>query len=168
MAPLRFANLGVDRRGYPYCERNIASDMNFPNNSIKGIPNKDFLIDGMTIGSHLFYFSQPRDDGKVEQSINWEDDDSVIGSTLSQEREDGSLQFNAGVAVLPRSEIDRLNKRPAIRGLLSYERSPLNDNPYHGNLLLQANVPKAKMRQIAAGLALAVFKIIPQTLESTT
>ena len=142
--------------------------MNFPNNSIKGIPNKEFLIDETTVGSHLFYFMQPRNDEKVEQSINWEDNGFVIDFTLSQEREDGNLQFNAGVAVLPRSEIDRLSKLPAIRGLLSYERSPLNDNPYHGNLLLQATVPKAIMKQIAAGLALAVSKIIPQTPENTT
>ena len=141
--------------------------MNFPDNGIKGIPNKEFVIDESTVGSHLFHFKQTRDDGFIEQSINWEDNGFVIDFTLSLEREDGNLQFNAGVAVLPRSEIDRLNRRPAIRGLLSYERSPLNDNPYHGNLLLQATVPKAKMRQIAAGLALAVSKIIPQTPENT-
>ena len=142
--------------------------MNFPDNSIKGIPNKEFLIDETTVGSHLFHFKQTRDDEFVEQSINWEDNEFVIDFTLNQKRENGNLQFNAGVAVLPRSEIDRLNRRLAIRGLLSYERSPLNDNPYYGNLLLQANVPKAKMRQIAAGLALAVSKIIPQTPENTT
>ena len=142
--------------------------MNFPDNSIKGIPNEEFVIDESTVGSHLFYFGQPRNDGKIEQSINWEDNEFVIDFTLSQEREDGNLQFNAGVAVLPRSEIDRLSKLPAIRGLLSYERSPFNDNPYHGNLLLQATVPKAKMRQIAAGLALAISIIIPQTRENTT
>ena len=142
--------------------------MNFPDNGIKGIPNKEFVIDETTVGSHLFHFKQTQDDGFIEQSINWEDNEIVIDFTLNQKRENGNLQFNAGVAVLPRSEIDRLNRRPAIRGLLSYERSPLNDNPYHGNLLLQANVPKAKMRQITAGLALAVSKIIPQTPENTT
>ena len=134
--------------------------MNYPKNSIKGIPNNDFLIEGRTVAPHLFHFEQTRDDGGLEQSINWEDDESVIGFTLNQRKENGDLQFRAGVAILPCSEIDRLNKRPAIRGLLSYERNPLDDNPYHGNLLLQANVPKPIMRLIASGLALAISDII--------
>ena len=133
--------------------------MNYPKNSIKGIPNNDFLIEGRTVASHLFDFKQIRDDRTVEQSINWEDDESVVDFTLNQRKENGDLQFRAGVAILPRSEIDRLSRLPTIRGLLSYERSPLDDNPYHGNLLLQANVPKAKMKQIAANLALAISGI---------
>ena len=142
--------------------------MNYPKNSIKGIPNNDFLIEGRTVASHLFDFKQIRDDGMVEQSINWEDDESVVDFTLNQRKENGDLQFRAGVAILPRSEIDRLSRLPTIRGLLSYERSPLDDNPYHGNLLLQANVPKAKMKQIAANLALAISGITTQSHENKT
>ena len=142
--------------------------MNYPENSIKGIPNNDFLIEGRTVASHLFDFKQARDDEKIEQSINWEDDESVIDFTLNQKKEDGDLQFKAGVAILPRSEIDRLNRLPTIRGSLSYERSPLDNNPYHGNLLLQANVPKAKMRQIAASLALAISGITTQNRKNKT
>ena len=58
--------------------------MNFPDNSIKGIPNKEFLIDETTVGSHLFHFKQTRDDEFVEQSINWEDNEFVIDFTLNQ------------------------------------------------------------------------------------
>lgn len=140
--------------------------MNYPKNSIKGLPNNDFLIEGRTVASHLFHFEQTRDDGGVEQSINWEDDESVIDFTLNQKKANGDLQFRAGVAILPRSEIDRLSKLPTISGLLSYERSPLDNNPYHGNLLLQANVPRAKMRQIAASLALAISGITTQNREN--
>ena len=107
--------------------------MNYPKNSIKGIPNNDFLIEGRTVASHLFDFKQIRDDRTVEQSINWEDDESVVDFTLNQRKENGDLQFRAGVAILPRSEIDRLSRLPTIRGLLSYERSPLDE----ANLLLQ-------------------------------
>ena len=138
--------------------------MDYPKNSIKGIPNDSYLPAG-TVGAHLFYFEQSRDDGAVEQSINWEDDKCAIDFTLNQRKESNDLQFRAGVAIIPRSEIDRLNKRLAIRGLLSYERSPLDDNPYHGNLLLQANVPKPIVRLIAGGLALAISDIITQSRE---
>ena len=103
--------------------------MNYPKNSIKGIPNNDFLIEGRTVASHLFHFEQSRDNGGVEQSINWKDDESAIDFTLNQKKANGDLQFRAGVAILPRSEIDRLSRLPAIRGLLSYERSPLGGNP---------------------------------------
>ena len=141
--------------------------MNYPENSIKGIPNSDFLIEGRNVASHLFHFKQTTDDVAIEQSINWEDDESAIGFTLNQKKENGDLQFKAGVAILPRSEIDRLSRYPSIREMLSYERSPLANNPYHGNLLLQANVSKRIMKQIAASLALAVSGIITQSRENT-
>ena len=139
--------------------------MDYPENIIKGIPNKDCLIEGRIVGSNLFHFNQPRDDGGVEQSINWEDDESVVDLTLNQRKADGELQFKEGVARLPRSEIDRLNERPTISGLISYERSPLDGNPHHGNLLLQVNVPKQTMKLIAAGLAIAISDIITQNRE---
>ena len=142
--------------------------MNYPENSIKGIPNNDFLIEGKYVASHLFHFKQARDDGAIEQSINWEDDASAIDFTLNQKKENGEFQFKAGVAILPRSEIDRLSRYPSIRGMLSYERSPLADNPYHGNLLLQRNVSTRIMKQIAASLALAVSGIITQNHENNT
>jgi len=138
--------------------------MKYPRNSIKGIPNNDFVIADGSVGSHLFHFrdEHKRDDGWVEQSINWEDDESVIDFTLQQKKEDGELQFKAGVAIVPRSEIDRLKNRPTIKGMLSYERRPLDNNPYHGNFLLKAEVPKPTMKKIAAGLALAVSEIFKQ------
>jgi len=139
--------------------------MNYPENAIRGIPNNSFLIEDGSVGSHLFYFKSEhaRDDGWIEQSINWADNESVLEFTLRQTKEDGEIQFKAGVAIIPRQEIDRLNNRPTINGLLSYERRPLDLNPYHGNLLLKANLPKPTMVKIAAGLALAVSKIVSRT-----
>ena len=146
--------------------------MDYPENIIKGIPNNSFFKDG-EIGTHLFYFELhrdvqlTRDDGMIEQSINWVDDDSVIELTLNQRRtSDNDLQFKAGVAILSRSKIDELKKFQRVEGLLAYERSPLDGNPYHGNLLLPEEVPKAKMIQIAGSLALAVLSIITQEHET--
>ena len=136
--------------------------MDFPKNCIKGIPNSAFLGEDGTVGSHLFYFKEnhARGDGWIEQSVNWEDDGLAIAVTLGQRKGDGELQFKAGAAIIPRSEIDRLNRRPLFRDLLSYERAPLEDNPYHGNLLLKEDVPKSTMKTVASGLALAITRIV--------
>ncbi|MCI0485871.1 MAG: hypothetical protein L0229_04640 [Blastocatellia bacterium] len=134
--------------------------MSFPDNCIRGVPNTSFLNDEGSVGSHLFYFTNGRDDGWIEQSINWEDDDSVVEFTLQQRKADGELQFKAGAVVVPLEEIDRLNNRPTVKGLLSCERKPLKNNPSHGNILLRSNTSKQTMKLIAAGLALAVTKIV--------
>ena len=129
--------------------------MEFPENCIRGIPNRDFLTPGRLVATHLFYFSDDaRDDGWIEQSINWQDDDQAIEFTLRQRKEDGQLQFRAGVAIVPRVELDRIRERSIHGSALSYERRALPDNPYHGNMLLRYDTDKAVMRQIAATLAL--------------
>lgn len=136
--------------------------MNFPDTCIRGIPNETFLTEDGAVGSHLFQFTtQPgRQDGWLELSINWEDDEAVSDFTLQQIRQDGTLQFRAGIAFLLVEEIERLNQRPMVRGLLGYERQELPDNPYHGNLLLRADTVKHTRKLVEAGLALAIDRII--------
>lgn len=136
--------------------------MSFPNNLIKGVPNKDFLTSDGSVGAHLFYFDgrHNRPDGWCEQSINWDDDEHAIRFTLNQVKEDSELQFKMGVVTVARNGIERINGLPSVSGVLSYERRPLEHNNYHGNLLILANVRKDKMRMIAASIALASSKVI--------
>jgi hypothetical protein len=139
--------------------------MRFPDNCLRGIPNDQHLLDEGRVAPHLFHFKpeqSARTDGWIEQSINWEDDSSVVEFTLNQRKENGELQFRAGVAIISRSEIDRFNGRPAISGVLSYERQRLENNPFHGNLLLREDIPKVTMKMIAAGIACLVSSIVPQ------
>jgi len=136
--------------------------MNFPSICIRGIPNETFLTEDGSIGSHLFQFTvrADRQDEWLELSINWEDDILVAEFTLQQTRQDGTLQFRAGLALLVLEEIERLNQRPMVRGLLGDERQELADNPYHGNILLRSDTVKHTRKLVEAGLALAVDKII--------
>jgi hypothetical protein len=138
--------------------------MDFPDNCIKGIPNDTFLIEDGSVGSHLFHFKDEhkRDDEWIEQSINWEDDDAAIEFTMSQRKDDGEIQFKAGIVILPRREIERISRQPTVHGIVSYERQPLENNRYHGNILLRADTPKPTMKKIAAGLALAVSRVVRQ------
>lgn len=141
--------------------------MNFPINILRGIPNSSFLLEDGSAATHLFHFEDEhrRDDGWTEQSICWEDDQHALELVLSQRKEHGDYQFKAGAVRIPREEIDRLNQRPTIAGLLNYERSPLENNPYHGNLLLRSDTPKLTMKKIAAGIALAVSEVILRSQE---
>lgn len=140
-------------------------EINYPKNCIKGISKNDDVGKDGHVGSHVFYFDakHARNDGWIEQSINWEDDNFARTLTLKQKKEDGRLQFRGGIAILPRLAIDRLGRLPMINGLISYERRPFGHNQYHGNLLLKANVEKPTMRRIAAGLALHVSEVISQS-----
>jgi hypothetical protein len=145
--------------------------MPFPETLLRGVPNDTFLVEDGSVGSHLFYFDdQPREDGNIERSINWEDDDGALATIFTQRKENGDPQFRAGAVRIPREELDRLANRPTVRSILSYERSPLPSNPYHGNLLMQSTVEKRTMKTIAAGIALAVSEVIrrPPAIPATS
>jgi len=136
--------------------------MAFPDTFLKGIPAADFVAADGTISAALFHFDNQhtRTDGWIEQSINWEDNDGALALTLNQRKQDGQLQFRVGVARLPRIEIDTLSRLPTVNGIISYERSPLPDNTYHGNLLLKSGTPSLTMKRIAGFIACCVSGVI--------
>ncbi|MBM4065240.1 MAG: hypothetical protein FJ266_06320 [Planctomycetes bacterium] len=135
--------------------------MDYPDNCIRGLSKgSEITVEGF-VPENAFYFKNVnRKDGWDEQSINWEDDDSVIGFTLNQKNENGETKYVNGVAVISRYKIDRLIDR-IEKGLLRYERQQINDNHYHGNILLKSETTKKTMKIIAAGISLAVEKIVP-------
>lgn len=139
--------------------------MNYPDRCLRGVPNDSFLVEDGTVGSQLFHFKveHKRADGLIEESINWEDDRFAIKYTLKQRIErkfKRELQFKAGIAIIERKEIDRLMRQLPVKGRLVYERQRLENNPYHGNILLDGDVPTPIMKMIAAGLALAVSDVV--------
>ena len=136
--------------------------MEYPDNLLKGIYNDSFLDDrdDSVVLGHLFYFKR----GDVEwerQSINWQDDDEAINFTLSQEKGDGTLQFNAGLAKVPKDEIKRLgnSSSSSVKGKFTYERETSADNKYHGNLLLDKDVPDRIMKMLGSAIAMYATRI---------
>jgi len=125
--------------------------MNYPDNFLRGISDKTWVSDGAVLAA-AFYFTQQNTVDQWEQSICWEDDDSVVPLMKSQKR-DSEVQFKAGIARVPLNSINYINKLPNYRGLLSYERKQLEGNPYHGNLLLNKDTSKQKMKLVAAVIA---------------
>jgi len=130
--------------------------MTYPENCIKGIPNDEcFETFGDSVVANIKLFCFPknrcRSDGWIEESVSWMDDEQAVFFTMKQTKDSKELQFKAGVAILPRAELDKIKKK--YYGLLDYERSPLEANSYHGNVLLKGSFPNHLKTQMRALLA---------------
>ncbi|NQU35620.1 MAG: hypothetical protein HQ521_20530 [Bacteroidetes bacterium] len=140
--------------------------MNFPEECIRGAREDQIYLenDNYIAGSNLFYFNKlddPDSSGWKGNSINWKDDENAIEFTLNQEK-NGKKQFNAGAAIVPHTQLKKINRMPLVKGRLQFERDKLDDNPYHGNLLLGSNVTPRTMKVIAACIAAEVTEIVLQ------
>lgn len=137
----------------------------FPDKFIRGIINRSYLEDDNTASIALFSFHDQgcRTDGWIPESVNWMDGENVISFTLNQRNEDDELQFAAGIAILLRGDLDRLRRRTGFSDKLKYERDPLPQNDYHGNILLSNSLSKTKKRMIRN--ALAVYADVQLRLE---
>lgn len=129
----------------------------FPEKILRGIPNDSFVSDGFAL-PHLFKFDGPFQSRVVkEMSINWNDDEYAKDHMLNQKKRGSEeLQFKYGVAIIPREKIDEIIKtNPFAQTIgLCYERQALNDNKYHGNLLVNSSVKKQFTDMIQATIAI--------------
>jgi len=131
--------------------------MPYPENCIRGILKEVFIIkdnDCVYATAELYQFRSnlDRQDEMHEASINWGDDEMAIDFALNQKNDEGNLKFEGGVAILPRNELDKIKKRYGITQF-NYERSLLQDNKYHGNLLINVAISPTIKRMISAVLA---------------
>lgn len=140
----------------------VTHKMTYPDEFLKGVPNDDKLDSDNIPTSDLFYFKESdnapkRPDSKLEGSISWRDD---LGADeiLFNLKKDGTIQFQAGIAILCRRELDKVIQRPHVNDKLSYERDQKPENKYHGNLLLKSGTEKRIMKRIAATIATLCFK----------
>jgi len=120
--------------------------MRYPETCFRGIANYPNCIgnDGKP-NDRIFKphsNQQPNEGGWLEFSINWEDDDIVEEFTRDQRKPDDTLHFIKGIVRMIREQIDNIKKNPRYTDFLDYERQPLDNNPYHGNILIK-NVLKA-------------------------
>ena len=134
--------------------------MEYPDHCIRGILNPTLLLeeDLLSLGAFDFLKGDRKDNWK-EASINWMDDECAIDFTFKQTKDSGELKFKAGIAILPRSELDRIKKNYKFIGNFDYERKLENDNDYHGNLLLNAKISNYK-RDVIRNLLVFAAKIV--------
>ena len=137
--------------------------MNFPDNCIRGVRKQDHVTAEGGVASVVFQpdsrTAENRADGGAETSINWEDDETVLDFTLNH-KINGQYQFAHGAVRLARREIDRINRHPASTNSLTYERAPLPDNAYHGNIVFRKDLSKPTIKMIASALALASSSVL--------
>jgi len=99
--------------------------------------------------------ARERDDKGFETSVNWEDKAEVERFTFD------NLNAEHGAARIPTDVIFEIARNLAVPEALSSERQVLQTNPYHGNIVYAAHVPKPLEKQIAADLAIR-SKFVPR------
>lgn len=139
----------------------------FPERFIRGVPNKDFLDDGRPSSRLLFFKKMDegkdshlrpvRADGYHEESITWYDNKEALDTVLCQ-RKDTRIQFQAGAAIFSRRKLDILTNLSSIEKQYTYERSPIDGNEYHGNLLCHSSITPKEMKQMAGAIAFICFE----------
>lgn len=140
----------------------------YPEELIRGIANKDFISEEGYVLPAAFQFEKTaREDGYCELSVNWNDDYGAILEAMNKRKENnGKLQFSIGITKMERRRMEFYLKDHIETKRLSYERKPVVNNDYHGNLLIHKNTSSQVRNLIMNGLSLTAGRnIIPQTNE---
>lgn len=137
----------------------------FPENCIRGIREKKYINpDGVTVFAALFTPYEKtagnREDGCMETSINWEDNEEVMSFTLNYRvNGDTNLAFPNGAVRIPIEKMDAINTFDATRDSIFYERARISGNEYHGNIVFRKHLSKNQITFIANMLAAASSKV---------
>jgi hypothetical protein len=128
----------------------------YPDFCLRGLSKNDIDISNNSPTSNAFYPEEKtamnRPDGGMEKSINWEDDAAAVEVTLRA--------FPTGYARIARSAIEKVKSLPGVNNSLSYERAPLQNNRYHGNIVYRRGLTRSHMRAISSALLLCCIEIV--------
>ena len=127
----------------------------YPSSFYRGI-SEQYCKDGYLLPESFHIDTETvRNDGYTEISITWNyepDSFQIIASQLNERT--GLIQFPAGIAEIQKNEFeDRMRPHLIVKNM-SYERAPLDDNKYHGNILLKDTLDKTMRTMIKSQLAL--------------
>lgn len=130
--------------------------MEFAKDFWRGIPNSSFISNNRLSAQAFQFDDNPdRTDSYRELSINWNDEPESLEVLLSQRKEkDDQIQFKAGAARIEVANLKLLFSSFIFDNSFKYERSPLPNNRFHGNLLIKSGLDKPERTMIQNGLAL--------------
>lgn len=117
---------------------------------------KNFTPEGYVRASAFEFndHTKERSDNNWESSINWDDAPESLNTLLNQRSEKtNQLMFDSYSYILL-SQLKNSMAIPLQEGHLAYERKPLPNNIYHGNLLSPATVDKKTKELIKSNLAM--------------
>lgn len=141
----------------------LTPKMTYPDTFLRGLSTDECLSEGIISSAAFQLHFEPHllRNGCAASSVGWEDDSSVVDVMMKQEK-DGRPQFKVGLARFQRESIDRLMKSPAFAGVMSYDREPTAENPYHGNLLVSSVATRTQRRLLPGVIATQYSEIIPR------
>ena len=138
--------------------------INYSNDLLRGLSGDDWVCDGIVTAAafQLKFEPQFMKNECVAHSICWEDDTLVVDLMMKQKKTNDPeiVQYKAGIARYSRESIDRIIKSPAFMGILSYDREPLEGNPYHGNLLTKRTLSNTQKKLLPGVIATQFSEII--------
>lgn len=118
---------------------------------------KDCFTQERNVAAGAFQFgdhTDKRTNNYHEASVNWEDDDGALTTLLEQKKEEtGEIMFKYGYARLPLNLVRMTLKSLIDKKYLDFERKPLENNPYHGNILISGDIKKPEKTMIQNNLA---------------
>ena len=124
---------------------------------LRGFNAKDCFTKEQNVAIGAFQFgnhTDTRNDNYHEASINWEDDEGAVKTLLEQKKDDtDDLMFKYGYARLPLNLVKMTLKSLMMKDYLNFERKPLENNPYHGNILIPGDINKQEKSMIQNNLA---------------
>lgn len=127
----------------------------YPNSFYRGISEQYYKDRYLLPESFHIDKETGRTDGYTEISIVWNDEPEAFHVIASQLNEKTKLiQFPAGIAEIQKNEFEARMRPHLIVENMSYERAPIENNKYHGNILLKASLDKTMRTMIKSQLAL--------------
>ncbi len=150
--------------------------VDYPNYCLRGLPNYVEYIDSTGQPTEKIFrpFStqEPREDGWFDLSVNWEDEIlageiPVEEFTLRYPNADGGLKYHGGAVRIDRARLDTVMQEEPCAGGVAYERRPLQDNRFHGSILIHNDVRQnsARKKAVAGKLLKSVVHHIFQRYE---
>ena len=153
-------------------QRTLSVDMKivkkdtFPSVFFRGISNENDLDNDVYLKSSAFLFGtdvpEDRIDNNRELSVVWDDCQEALETLLKQRKTKGDgFQFPCGYATITLSKFEDTVLKYITGGIVSYERKPIygdtesgiEDNPYHGNILLHKSASDQQKKNIQHTLA---------------
>lgn len=128
-----------------------------PENFLRGFNIRECFTNEKNVAPAAFQFgnhTDERNDNFHEASVNWEDDAGAV-TTLLEQKKGGTEEkmFKFGYARLPLKLVKVTLNSLIEKEYLDFERKPLENNPYHGNILIEGNIKKPEKGMIQNILA---------------